>query len=125
MRPLFLILLVLGCTLTTKSEEVLKTAFEAEWKGKKVCELLFEDEKIRTIKCTFPPGVGHEKHYHPPHFGYILKGGPMRITDSSGVRESGTVAGSGKTWQSKGVEWHHVINMGTTTTQYLITELKY
>ena len=125
MRRFFLLIIGLGTALTAKSEEVLKTAFEAGWKGNKVCELLFEDEKIRTIRCTFPPGVGHEKHYHPPHFGYILKGGPMHITDSSGVRESGTVAGTGLTWYSKGIEWHNVINLGDTTTQYLITEQKY
>ena len=47
MRRFFLLIIGLGTALTAKSEEVLKTAFEAGWKGNKVCELLFEDEKIQ------------------------------------------------------------------------------
>lgn len=42
---------------------------------KKVCEVLEETDEIRTLKCTFPPGVGHEKYFHPRHFGYTIKGG--------------------------------------------------
>lgn len=59
----------------------------AGWKGKKVCEVLEETDEIRTLKCTFPLGVGHEKHFHPRHFSYTIKGGRFQITDESGVRE--------------------------------------
>jgi quercetin dioxygenase-like cupin family protein len=106
------------------SEDSLPGALEAGWQGQKVCELLHEDEMIRTLRCTFPPGVGHERHYHPPHFGYTLKGGgTMRITDASGDRE---ISGKpGGTWVSEGVPWHKVINISETTTQYLIVEKKY
>ena len=38
---------------------------EAGWQGEKVCEVLVENESVRTLRCTFPPGIGHEKHYHP------------------------------------------------------------
>ena len=104
--------------------ESLPGALEAGWQGEKVCELLHEDEMLRTLRCTFPPGVGHERHYHPAHFGYVLKGGgTMRITDASGDREVSGNAGG--TWLSEGVPWHNVINIGETTTQYLIVEKKY
>ena len=49
-------------------------ALDAGWRGEKVCELLFENDETRVGRCTFAPGVGHERHYHPPHYGYILKG---------------------------------------------------
>ncbi|MEZ5894617.1 MAG: hypothetical protein R3C58_15900, partial [Parvularculaceae bacterium] len=37
-------------------------AGDAGWKGEKVCELLFENDETRVARCTFPPGVGHERH---------------------------------------------------------------
>ena len=48
---------------------------EAGWEGEKVCEVLQDNEAVRVLRCTFPPGVGHEKHFHAPHVGYALKGG--------------------------------------------------
>ncbi|WP_375200928.1 cupin domain-containing protein [Hyphococcus sp.] len=97
-------------------------ALDAGWKGEKVCELLFENDDTRVGRCTFPPGVGHERHYHPPHYGYILKGGTMRITDADGTRDAETPDGA--SWWSPGVEWHEAINVGDTTAVYLIFEPK-
>jgi len=94
----------------------------AGWKGEKVCEPLFENEHVRAARCTFPPGAGHERHYHPPHFGYIIEGGVMEIVDKSGTRTVPTPAGS--TWWSDGVEWHETVNIGDTTTVYIIMEPK-
>lgn len=95
---------------------------EAGWKGEKVCEVIQENDKFRALKCAFAPGVGHERHYHAPHFGYILEGGRMRITDRSGVSERDLKTGS--SWKSDGVEWHEAVNVGDTTSVYLIVEPK-
>lgn len=95
---------------------------EAGWKGEKVCELLQETETLRALRCTFPPGVGHERHMHAPHFGYVIEGGKMRITDKSGTRVQETKAGS--SWTSEGIEWHEALNVGDTTTVYIIVEPK-
>ena len=76
---------LLGASLIFSSclsaNEGLPHAFEAGWKGEKTCELMFEDASVRVGRCIFPPGVGHEKHYHSPHFGYVLEGGTLKITD--------------------------------------------
>lgn len=105
------------------AEETLPGALEAGWKGVKVCELLQENEMTRVLRCTFPPGVGHERHYHPAHFGYTLKGSTMHITDASGKRDfTGSASAA---WQSDGVAWHQVVNIGETTAQYLIIEQKH
>ena len=103
-------------------KKTLPDPLEAGWKGEKVCELLFENEHTRVARCTFPPGVGHERHYHPPHYGYILQGGTMRITDADGTREQPTPDGA--SWWSPGVEWHEAVNIGDTTSVYLIFEPK-
>ena len=95
---------------------------EAGWQGEKVCEVLHEDDAQRVLRCTFPPGVGHEKHQHPRHFGYALSGGTMRITDGSGTREVELATGS--SYASDGTPWHEVVNVGETTVQYLIVEPK-
>lgn len=94
----------------------------AGWNGKTVCERLHEDQKQRILRCTFPPNIGHEKHFHAPHFGYALQGGTMQITDQKGIRN--VYLKTGSYYSSAGTAWHHVINIGDTTVQYLIIEVK-
>ena len=102
----------------------LPQAFDAGWKGEKTCELLYESETVRVGRCTFPPGVGHEKHYHYPHFGYVLQGGTMQITDAKGVVEARKSV-TGDTWSTSEITIHEALNIGDTTTSYLIVEPKY
>jgi len=97
-------------------------AFDAGWEGQKTCELLFEDDTVRVGRCVFPPGIGHEKHYHNPHFGYVLEGGSLRIIDNTGEREVTTRAGGD--WSTTTVTVHEAMNIGDTTTSYMIVEPK-
>jgi quercetin dioxygenase-like cupin family protein len=100
----------------------LPSAFDAKWHGQTVCEPLFENAAMRAARCTFPPGGGHERHFHPPHWGYIIAGGTMRITDANGTRVRDLKSGS--TWWSDGIAWHEAVNVGTTTSVYIIVEPK-
>lgn len=100
----------------------LPSAFDAKWHGKTVCEPLFENAAMRAARCTFPPGGGHERHFHPPHWGYIIAGGTMRTTDANGTRVRELKSGS--TWWSDGIAWHEAVNVGTTTSVYIIVEPK-
>ncbi|MBT8471069.1 MAG: cupin domain-containing protein [Marinicaulis sp.] len=102
--------------------EDLPDPLEAGWEGEPVCEILQETEDLRALRCTFPPGVGHEKHFHGPHFGYIVEGGVMEIKDRTG-KKTRTLK-SGASWQSDGVKWHEVLNVGDTTSVYVIVESK-
>ena len=104
------------------ADRQLPSAFEAGWKGHKVCEPLFENERMRAARCTFPPGVGHERHYHPPHWGYIVTGSTMRITSATGTTDR--VLKAGTSWWSDGIAWHEPVNIGTTTGVYVIIEPK-
>ena len=97
-------------------------ALDAGWEGEKTCVLLRENEEVRAFKCAFAPGEGHERHWHAPHFGYIVEGGTMRITDADGTREQETPGGA--SWWSDGVAWHEALNIGATTTSYIIVEPK-
>ena len=112
----------MGLFIACTSEPHLPDPLEAGWKGEKVCEVLEENDSIRILKCTFPPGVGHEKHYHPPHFAYSLKATTYRLEDEHGVRELEFPKGS--SYYSEGVDWHTALNIGTDTGVVLIIEPK-
>jgi len=101
----------------------LPEAFDAGWQGQKTCELLYETDEVRVGRCSFPPGIGHERHYHVPHFGYVLEGGTLQITNEQGdVQVAETITGG--TWSTSEITVHSAINVGDTTTRYLIIEPK-
>ena len=109
----------LGCKQAVPE---LPDPLEAGWKGEKVCEVLEDNDELRVLKCTFPPGVGHEKHYHEPHFGYTLKGGTFKIEDSEGVREVNIP--DGYSFSNPTRNEHQVQNIGDSTAVFLIIEYK-
>ena len=108
--------------LMLAADPPLPDPFAAGWHGKPVCEKLHDDASHRILRCTFPPGVGHERHYHAPHFGYALSGGRVRMTDSRGTRELDLQIGSHFT--SQGTPWHEILNIGDTAIAYLLVEPK-
>jgi quercetin dioxygenase-like cupin family protein len=97
-------------------------AFEAGWRGEQTCTVLHEDEFNRIGHCEFPPGSGHERHYHNPHFGYTLAGSTLEVRDAGGLKTVSTKAGG--TWVSSAVTVHEARNIGDTSTSYLIVEPK-
>ena len=107
-----------GCA----TQSVLPDPLAAGWNGASVCERLHEDSDHRILRCSFPPGIGHERHSHDRHFGYALAGGRMRVSDASGTREVDLATGS--SFSSAGVDWHEVVNVGESTVVYLIVEPK-
>ena len=111
-------LLLFSCT----QKPSLPDPLEAGWNNQSVCEVLEDNEKVRVLKCTFPPGVGHEKHYHHPYFGYTLQGSKFRLKDSEGTREVDLP--TGLDFYNEGLEWHEVLNIGDSTAVFLIIEPK-
>jgi len=101
----------------------LPEAFDAGWEGEETCELMYETESVRVGRCTFPPGIGHEKHFHYPHFGYVLEGGTLRITNDKKEVEIRETITNGS-WSTSGITIHEALNVGKTTTSYLIVEPK-
>ena len=102
--------------------EKLPDPVTAGWQGESVCEVLREDAELRIFQCKFPPGVGHERHFHPRHFGHALSGGKMQITSDSGTRE--VTLRTGSYFFSEGIAWHEAVNVGDTTFSYLTVEPK-
>jgi hypothetical protein len=95
MRAVIASFALAACATASAQIAPLPMALCAGWEGERVCEVLQEDAQIRVLRCTFPPGVGHEMHYHPPHLGYVLEGNSvMRITTASGVVDRPVRAGT-------------------------------
>jgi len=120
---LYSILLLVSITLillSCKSSNPLPDPLKAGWKGNSVCELVEENKTLRVLKCTFAPNVGHERHFHKPHFGYTLSGSIFRIKDTTGTREVNVPTGS--SFYSEGTLWHEVLNIGDSTAVFLIME---
>jgi quercetin dioxygenase-like cupin family protein len=116
--------LLAACASASAQVAPLPMALCAGWNGERVCEVLQEDAQIRVLRCTFPPGVGHEPHYHPPHFGYVLEGNStMRITTTEGVVDRPVRAGT--SFSNDAEIQHAALNVGAETTRYLIIEKKY
>ena len=115
-----LLLIVALFSCNTKKE--LPDPLQAGWRNQAVCQLLEDNTEVRVLKCTFPPGVGHERHYHKPHFGYTLSGSRFRMEDKDGIREVDVPTGTD--FYSDGVEWHEVLNIGDSTAVFLIFEAK-
>ncbi|WP_233273969.1 cupin domain-containing protein [Altibacter lentus] len=113
-----LILTTIGCTKKNRLPDPLA----AGWKDQAVCELLQENDHLRVLRCTFAPGVGHEKHYHAPHIGYTIAGSRFRITDTTGSREVDVP--TGYHFDNEYIEWHEVLNIGDSTAVFLIIESK-
>ncbi|WP_282041096.1 cupin domain-containing protein [Winogradskyella flava] len=111
-------ILIFGC----KEKQTLPDPLKAGWNGNAVCEVLKDNKELRVLKCTFEPGVGHEKHYHDPHFGYTLAGGKFKITDESGTKEVDVP--TGYSFSKDEVTTHEVLNIGETTAVFMIIEYK-
>jgi len=115
-------MVVLVLISSCNNQNALPDPLEAGWKGEAVCEVMEDNKELRVLKCTFDPGVGHEKHYHNPHFGYTLVGGKFRITDTRGTREVNVPTGS--SFNNDEISTHEVLNIGETTAIFLIMEYK-
>ena len=75
--------------------------------------MLEDNDEVRMLKCTLPPGVGHEKHRHRPHFGYTLSGSKFRMEDKNGVKEMDVP--TGYSFYKDSITVHEAVNTGDST----------
>lgn len=117
-----LIAIVILAIQSCKVKSDLPDPLEAGWKGHKVCEVIEDNNQARILKCTFPPGVGHEKHRHQRHFGYTLAGSTFKMIEENGTRE--LVVPTGYHYYKGGITVHSAVNIGDSTAVFLIIEPK-
>src|SRR5262249_36309520 len=97
---------VTALALTTAAHaqqtEDVPDALSVEWQG--TCEKLHEDDQIRILRCSFPPGSKHVRHQHPANFVYTLSGGKLNTESASGTREA--EVGTDAYVLNKPIPWH-------------------
>ncbi|MGD6851818.1 MAG: cupin domain-containing protein [Candidatus Bathyarchaeia archaeon] len=85
-------------------------------------KLIFENDRARLMRATFKPGDRAPMHNHPDHIAYMLSGGKIKMTDSTGktnVMELKTGEADFLPAQS-----HEAQNIGDTTVDMLVIEFK-
>lgn len=95
---------------------------EAKWKGQDVFRVIEANEELRTLKCSFPPGGGHDKHFRTKHYDDSITGSTFKITDAEVTRDVEVTSGSD--FFNSSLNWHEVENVGDSTAVLILIEIK-
>ena len=85
--------------------------------------LIAENEHVRVLRATLPPGVTTAMHSHPAHIGVTLTGGSLRM----GLPDGKTVDMEAKPDQVMPVQAagsHTTANTGKTPIEVIVIEIK-
>jgi quercetin dioxygenase-like cupin family protein len=86
-------------------------------------KVLVENQYVRVLQSTFKPGAKEPTHTHPAGWYYVTKAGTLKVTYASGKVEMWTAKVGEQAWMD-GEEAHSAENVGKTTLQYLLVEVK-
>ena len=86
-----------------------------------VYKLLNENDKVRVLEVVFKRGDVAKMHHHPDHVVYAVKGGKASFTSGGKTQEMEIKAGSVMFLDAQD---HEVKNIGNTTLDLLVMELK-
>ncbi len=85
-------------------------------------ELLFDNDRVRVLRCIFKPGEHAQMHSHPDHITYTTKEGRLKIVSPFGEAEIlDYEAGRVLFFEA---ESHEVTNIGDSETELIVVELK-
>lgn len=84
-------------------------------------KVLNENDKVRVLKVVFKPGEVAKMHHHPNHVVYALKGGKASFNSGGKTQEMDIKTGSVLFFDAQD---HEVTNIGKTTVDLIVMELK-
>ena len=88
-----------------------------------IYDVLLENEDVKILKVSFPPGVGDNMHDHYPFSFYVIDGGKLQVTLPDG-KVNEMEAGDGFSGHNeKGVR-HKVKNVGEEAVNIILVEHK-
>jgi quercetin dioxygenase-like cupin family protein len=88
----------------------------------KTISVRFENDRVRVLEATLPPGVKEQVHSHPAYVIYVLEGGRYRNYASDGKTTEGELK-SGEVLYRDPLT-HAAENIGDTTMHMILVELK-
>ena len=88
-----------------------------------IFKILLENEHVRVVQYSLPPGGKDDWHTHPAKSSYVVSGGKLKVHLKSGEiiladEKEGTAS-----WMDY-VGEHYVENIGNTTVTIVFTEIK-
>src|ERR1700757_2011672 len=88
----------------------------------KTIKVKFENDRVRVMEATLPPGVKEAVHSHPAYVIYVLEGGKYRNYASDGKTTEGELK-TGEVLYRDPLT-HAAENIGNTTMHMILVELK-
>ena len=88
----------------------------------KTIKVKFENDRVRVLEATLPPGVKEQVHSHPAYVIYVLQGGKYRNYASDGKTTEGELK-TGEVLYRDPLT-HAAENIGNTTMHMILVELK-
>src|SRR5947207_13602439 len=88
----------------------------------KTIKVKFENDRVRVLEATLPPGVKEQVHSHPAYVIYVLEGGKYRNYASDGKTTEGELK-TGEVLYRDPLT-HAAENIGSTTMHLILVELK-
>jgi quercetin dioxygenase-like cupin family protein len=86
-------------------------------------KVLVDNEHVRVIQSTFKPGAKEGVHTHAAGWYYVTKGGTLKVSYADGKVEMWKPKAGEQAWMD-GEAAHSAENVGKTTLQYLMVEVK-
>ena len=88
----------------------------------KTIKVRFENDRVRVMEATLPPGVKEAVHSHPAYVIYVLEGGKYRNYAADGKTSEGELK-TGEVLYRDPLT-HAAENIGGTTMHMILVELK-
>lgn len=88
----------------------------------KTIHVRFENDRVRVLEATLPPGVKEQVHSHPAYVTYVIVGGKLRNYAADG-KVTETVLKTGDVVYRDPLT-HAAENIGDTAMQLVLVELK-
>ena len=88
----------------------------------KTIQVRFENERVRVLEATLPPGVKEEVHSHPAYVIYIAEGGQYRNYAADGKITEGTFKNGEVIYRDPLT--HAAENIGEKPMHFILVELK-
>jgi quercetin dioxygenase-like cupin family protein len=88
----------------------------------KTIKVKFENDRVRVMEATLPPGAKENVHSHPAYVIYVLEGGKYRNYASDGKTSEGELK-TGEVLYRDPLT-HAAENIGNTTMHMILVELK-
>ncbi len=86
-------------------------------------KVLKENEHVRVVQDTLAPGEKEAMHSHPAGWYYVTKPGNMKVTYADGRSTIWDAKAGEESWMDAEAS-HTSENIGKTTIQYVLVEVK-